>query len=107
MPWGRGVIGRTVAMADRHNDGFDDDLDFAVLGDCPLPPLSEAECLSLLTALVAFLKGGMALRQRHALVIASLRTAMTAVQRGCWTGAACTQLVPIMVGNPCGLPGDF
>jgi hypothetical protein len=41
----------------------------------------------------------MAIRQRHSLVIATLRVLLAAVQRGLWLVPSCAQLVPILVSR--------
>ncbi len=59
----------------------------------------DGDGASLLGHVISFLKGGMAIRQRHALVIASLRLLLSGLQRGMWPIPSSAQLVPILVGS--------
>lgn len=72
---------------------------FCMRTACGWPCAADADAASLLGHAVTFLMGGMAIRQRHSLVIATLRVLLAAVQRGLWLVPSCAQLVPILVSR--------
>ena len=68
-----------------------------------LTSAAQDEASTLAAQVLAFLAGGMALRQRHPLTIATLKMCFDGIQRGLWSSAVCSQFVPHLVRGA-GLP---